>query len=1108
MTKIATFLLFLFACCVGCRKDTPREPAVLSPNEALSDFQLPSGFTAELVAAEPLVEAPVALAFDENADCWVVEMRSYMPDENGLGEDAPTGRIKILRDTNRDGRMDQAIIFLDSLVLPRAVCPVYGGVLVAEPPALWFYERRGDQAGPRTLVDSVFAEGHNPEHQANSLTLGMDNWIYAARCEKRYRRDKTGAWRIEKARFRGQWGMAQDDFGRLFYNDNSTVLTGDNLPPSAWPLMALSVNEAIRKNFGVRCGSNRVFPRRPTPGVNRGYQEGALDSTQRLINATSACGPTIFRGDNFSVEDVSKNATPSDGSHFLAFVPEASVHLVKCVVLTHTPEGISGQPDREGIDFLTATDERFRPVNAYTAPDGTLWVSDFHRGLIQHATYLTPYLREHVRAKNLLHPTHLGRIFRIRKTENPPQPCPSFAGLSVAQLADLLAHPNGWRRDKAQWLLVERGDTSVAPRLREMALSHADPRVRLHALWTLEGLDVHVPGFLKTVFDKSNHAEVARLAIRLCAPDDLTAFKQLFDATGASEAVHFAAVAPVFCGQHAEVIRPVLLKLAAGHAGDTLCAAVLAGAFWAHCTPVQVGVWRSFFAQKGIPDSSVFMQYLKKSPEKEVKSNDLVVAKLSVADRELYYEGRGLYETNCAMCHGKSGEGIPNLAPQLVQSGWVNAADKSIPIRLVLDGLEGPVQVAGKPYALPGVMPGLRENIATNNGTVAKIITYIRNSWGNNAGAVQVGEVGVVRAATKDRKNPYKATELLPVGLEPEAVEQNPAVSTPKIKPAPIRNAQPSSRPPWRALFDGKTLRGWRQIGGAATYAVQNGCIVGTTVPGTPNSFLITENRYADFVLELEFFADSTLNSGIQIRSNHFPEYKNDVFHGYQIEIDPSPRAWSGGVYDESRRGWLFKLEGKPKAQRAYRKNGWNHYRIEAKGPRIRTWVNGIPASDLTDGLTRCGHIGLQIHDIGQDPSKAGRTVAWRNIRLRDLGGTVWSASLETPEQPVSALFDGNLASAWQGEWVALDFRKNKRLKTLLLGLPEGEAQDIQIAVATEQAPEKWTVVFDGKVSAKAGGVLIPLDKKVARYLRFSANTQDGAYARAGKVVIKEVKME
>ncbi len=1086
MTRIATLSLLLFSCCVSCRNDPNQEPPVLSPDEALADFRLPEGFKAEVVAAEPMVEAPVALAFDENADCWVVEMRGYMSDENGLGEDAPTGRIKILRDTNHDGTLDQALVFLDSLVLPRALCPVYGGVLVAEPPALWFYERKGDRAGSRILVDSLFAEGHNPEHQANSLTPAMDNWIYAARCEKRYRRNQNGDWQIEKARFRGQWGMAQDDFGRLYYNDNSTVLTGDQMPPSAVSLTAMFISNLIGKNFGVSYSDNRVFPRRPTPGVNRGYQEGVLDKSQRLVKATSACGPTIFRGDNFSAEAIQKDGQPEHGTRFLAFVPEAAAHLVKCVVLTETPEGISGQPDREGIDFLTATDERFRPVNACTAPDGTLWLVDFHRGLIQHATYLTPYLREQVIARKLTKPTHLGRIYRIRESEKLPEPCPSMAQLPVAELADLLAHPNGWRRDKAQWLLVERGNTSVAPLLREMALHHADPRARLQALWTLDGLDSHFPGFLEMVFNNSNHPEVARLAIRLCAPYDLETFKKLYGKAGEEQALSFVATAPAFCRSHFGDIRPVLLKMAINHAADTLHAAVLAGGIWENCSPEQAKRLQGYFAENDVSDTSVLMQYLESPPEMEPRSSDPVVAKLSASDRELYEEGRGLFESYCTACHGKSGEGIPNVAPPLVGSGWVNAADKSIPIRIVLDGLEGPLQVAGKPYALPGVMIGMRENKVTNNGTIAKIITYIRNSWGNDAGAVQVADVGKVHAATKDRKNPYKAEDLQPGGAEPESAVQKNKVAIPETSEVPVRNAQTGLSPPWRALFDGKTLRGWQQIGGAAKYSVRDGAIVGTTVAGTPNSFLITERRYADFVLELEVQADSSLNSGIQIRSNHFPAYKNDVFHGYQIEIDPSARAWSGGVYDESRRGWLFNLEGKPEAQRAYRKSGWNHYRIEAIGGHIRTWVNGIAVADLNDGLTRCGYIGLQVHDIGQDAEKAGRTIAWRNIRLRDLGGLVWSASLETQDQPVSALFDDNPTTTWAGEWLKLDFGKNKRLQRILLNLPEGEAQNLKIELATAHSPEKWILAFDGNLQSEANGNRIPLNGKLARYVRIS----------------------
>ena len=185
----------------------------------------------------------------------------------------------------------------------------------------------------------------------------------------------------------------------------------------------------------------------------------------------------------------------------------------------------------------------------------------------------------------------------------------------------------------------------------------------------------------------------------------------------------------------------------------------------------------------------------------------------------------------------------------------------------------------------------------------------------------------------------------------------------------------------WENLFDGKTLNGWIQRNGKAKYTVQDGMIVGTTVLNTPNSFLCTEKMYTDFILELEFLVEPGMNSGIQIRSHSFEHFKNYRVHGYQVEIDTSSRAWSAGIYDEARRGWLYKLEGKPKAQKAFRQNQWNHYRIEAIGDRIRTWINGVPAADLRDDMTSTGFIALQVHGSKQ----AGKSIKWRNIRIQDI---------------------------------------------------------------------------------------------------------------------------
>jgi len=186
----------------------------------------------------------------------------------------------------------------------------------------------------------------------------------------------------------------------------------------------------------------------------------------------------------------------------------------------------------------------------------------------------------------------------------------------------------------------------------------------------------------------------------------------------------------------------------------------------------------------------------------------------------------------------------------------------------------------------------------------------------------------------------------------------------------------------WVELFDGKTLNGWIQRGGKAIYKVEDGCVVGTTVAKTPNSFLCTEKNYSDFILELDFKVDKGLNSGVQIRSNSLQEYKDGRVHGYQVEIDPSDRAWTGGIYDEGRRGWLNDLKDNEAARKAFKQGEWNHFRIEAVGPSIKTWLNGVAAADLTDTMTATGFIALQVH---QNPSKPPLQVRWRNIRLQEI---------------------------------------------------------------------------------------------------------------------------
>ena len=184
----------------------------------------------------------------------------------------------------------------------------------------------------------------------------------------------------------------------------------------------------------------------------------------------------------------------------------------------------------------------------------------------------------------------------------------------------------------------------------------------------------------------------------------------------------------------------------------------------------------------------------------------------------------------------------------------------------------------------------------------------------------------------------------------------------------------------WQPLFNGKNLKGWTRKNGKAEYVVRDGAIVGTSKSGTPNTFLCTNKNYGDFILEFEFKVDPQLNSGVQLRSQSLKEYRNGVVHGYQFEIDPSSRAWSGGIYDESRRNWLYPLTKNPAAQKAFKNGEWNKARIEAYGPSIRTWINGVPCANLWDDMTPEGFIALQVHAVPKELT--GKEVAWRDIRI------------------------------------------------------------------------------------------------------------------------------
>lgn len=477
-------------------------PPPQSPEEALASFQLRPGFRIELVAAEPLVVDPVYLDWSADGRLWVVELRDYPLGMDGKGK--PGGVVKVLDDTDGDGRYDKATPFLEDVPFPTSVMPWRKGVLLAAAPDL-FYAEDTDGDG-RADVRQVLFTGFNPgnqQHRVNGFEWGLDGWIYAANGDSggkvkslatgkvisisgrdvRFRPD-TGE--IETVSAQTQYGRRRDDWGNWFGNNNPTWLWHVTLPEHYLrrnPRLAVKSVLRVLANYD---DSTRVFP--ASAPMVRPNQPWSLN------HVTSACSACPYRDELFGPEFATS-----------VFISEPVHNAIHREVLVRDGAGFKSHRavGEEQSEFLASTDNWFRPVTLKIGPDGALYIADMYRFVLEHPEWISPEMQARL---DLRAGEDKGRIYRVVPEGKPHRPIPHLARLSSPELVAAMNNPNGWRRDTAQRLLFERADTSVSEALRNLLTITRAPQVRLQALATLGMLDSLTPETLIAVLVDPHYA--------------------------------------------------------------------------------------------------------------------------------------------------------------------------------------------------------------------------------------------------------------------------------------------------------------------------------------------------------------------------------------------------------------------------------------------------------------------------------------------------------------------------------------------------------------------------------------------------------------------------
>ena len=699
-------------------RDPPAPP--LSPEESRKTIYLPEGFKLELVASEPMIQEPIAIAFDGDGKMYVAELLTYMQDIDGTNTNEPWSRVSLLEDTDGDGKMDKSTVFVDSLILPRNLLPLDDRVIISETYSRNFYSYRdtdGDGvADEKKLVfaDSTRFKG-NLEHQAANLTWNIDNRMYLSKRPYVFRWNNGDMLRDTLLDGpEGQYGLTQDEVGKLFYSRAGGETVASNFQQHA-VYGPLDMEGRWADDF------EQPWPIIGTPDVQGGTKRLRPDNT--LNKFTGVSGQEIFLG----------NRLPAYGD---LFVPEPVGRLVRRAKVNNINGKIVLSNPYEKTEFMASTDPNFRPVHARNGPDGCLYIVDMYRGIIQEGNWVKKgsFLRPEVERRNLDKNIGRGRIYRIVHEQMPPEKPIKLLAKTPAELVPFLGHSNGWYRFTAQKLLVVKQATSVIPILKKKVLNNTsffngwfgkekDAGIeRLHALWTLDGLQaLDKTLLLQKLADKDTRVRCA--AIRLCEKylkeGDALVFNRLHQMTDdTSIDVLIQLVLSFKAYQDKEMAAITIQEIVDIHPENEVISAS------STIIPSELEALKKAFAER------------------------------SAGTRNSIFRGFEIYKGLCATCHGQDAMGLKGLGPALVGSPRVMSKDATPAIKVLLDGLSGPID--GTEY---GIMTPMK---TYDDQWIADVLTYVQQHFGkmDNRSRVPNRKVKAIREKYADRDTYWTIEEL------------------------------------------------------------------------------------------------------------------------------------------------------------------------------------------------------------------------------------------------------------------------------------------------------------------------------------------------------------